>query len=209
MFEDLGYNIETHGQKSFNGVALLSKLPFDEVSRGLPGDDSDTQARFIEGVFSVTGGAIRVASLYLPNGNPVGTDKYAYKFAWMERLEAYAKARLAAEEMFVLAGDYNVIPEPIDARYPERLGRRTRSSSRRLAPASAASSISGSPAPSAPATPSPATTPSGTIRPAPGSGTTASASTTSCSRRSPPTGSSARRSTSARGAGTSRPTTCR
>ena len=121
VFEDLGYNIETYGQKSFNGVALLSKLPFDEVSRGLPGDDSDTQARFIEGVFSIKGGAIRVASLYLPNGNPVGTDKYAYKFAWMERLEDYAKARLAAEEMFVLAGDYNVIPEPIDARYPEVL----------------------------------------------------------------------------------------
>lgn len=117
--EDLGYNVETHGQKSFNGVALLSKLPFDEVSRGMPGDDGDPQARFIEGVFSIPGGAIRVASLYLPNGNPVGTDKYTYKFAWMDRLEAYAKARLAAEEMFVLAGDYNVIPEPIDARYPE------------------------------------------------------------------------------------------
>lgn len=118
-FEDLGYNVETHGQKSFNGVALLSKLPFDEVSRGLPGDDSDVQARFIEGVFSIPGGAIRVASLYLPNGNPVGTEKLTYKYAWMDRLEAYAKARLAAEEMVVLAGDYNVIPEPIDARYPE------------------------------------------------------------------------------------------
>ena len=90
-FEDLGYNVEIHGQKSFNGVALLSKLPFDEVSRGLPGDDADAQARFIEGVFSVKGGAIRVASLYLPNGNPVGTDKFAYKFAWMDRLEAYAQ----------------------------------------------------------------------------------------------------------------------
>jgi exodeoxyribonuclease-3 len=119
VFEDLGYNVEVHGQKSFNGVALLSKLPFDEVSRGLPGDEADAQARFIEGVFSVTGGAIRIASLYLPNGNPVGTEKYAYKFAWMERLEAYAKTRLADEEMFVFAGDYNVIPEPIDARYPE------------------------------------------------------------------------------------------
>ncbi|MCB1499486.1 MAG: exodeoxyribonuclease III [Bauldia sp.] len=118
-FENLGYNIEVHGQKSFNGVALLSRLPFDEVSRGLPGDETDTQARFIEGVFSIKGGALRVASLYLPNGNPVGTEKFTYKFAWMDRLEAYARERLAAEEMFVLAGDYNVIPEPIDARYPE------------------------------------------------------------------------------------------
>lgn len=119
VFEDLGYNVETHGQKGFNGVAILSKLPFDEVSRGLPGDGDDTQARFIEAVFSVGGSAIRVVSLYLPNGNPVGSDKYAYKFAWMERFEAYARERLAAEEAFVLAGDYNVIPEPEDARHPD------------------------------------------------------------------------------------------
>ena len=84
----------------------------------MPATASDEQARFIEGVFSVTGGAIRVVSLYLPNGNPVGSDKFAYKLGWMERLEAYARRRLAAEEMFVLAGDYNVIPEPEDARNP-------------------------------------------------------------------------------------------
>ncbi|MBZ0228048.1 MAG: exodeoxyribonuclease III [Bauldia sp.] len=118
-FEDLGYNIETHGQKGFNGVAILSKLPFDEVSRGLPGEDGDTQSRFIEAVFSVKGGAIRVVSLYLPNGNPVESDKFGYKLAWMERFEAYARARLAAEEAFVFAGDYNVIPEPDDARNPK------------------------------------------------------------------------------------------
>ncbi|MEP0320650.1 exodeoxyribonuclease III [Bauldia litoralis] len=118
-FEDLGYNVETHGQKGFNGVAILSKLPIDEISRGLPGDDEDVQARFIEAVFSVKGGAIRVASLYLPNGNPIGSEKLAYKYAWMDRLEAYAKAHLAAEETFVMAGDYNVIPEPEDARHPE------------------------------------------------------------------------------------------
>lgn len=118
-FEDLGYNVETHGQKGFNGVAILSKLPIDEISRGLPGDDEDVQARFIEAVFSVKGGAIRVASLYLPNGNPVGSEKLTYKYAWMARLEAYARAHLAAEETFVMAGDYNVIPEPEDARHPE------------------------------------------------------------------------------------------
>ena len=118
-FEELGYNVAVHGQKGFNGVALLSKLPFDGVSRGLPGDDSDDQARFIETVVSVGGGALRVASLYLPNGNPTGSAKFDYKLAWMERLEAYAKARLADEEAFALAGDFNVIPEPDDARFPE------------------------------------------------------------------------------------------
>lgn len=115
-FEDLGYNVATHGQKGFNGVAILSKLPFDEVSRGLPGDDSDIQARFIEAVLSVDRGALRVVSLYLPNGNPVETDKFTYKLAWMKRLEAFAKERLRNEEIFVLSGDYNVIPEPEDAK---------------------------------------------------------------------------------------------
>jgi exodeoxyribonuclease-3 len=117
-FGDLGYNIEVHGQKGFHGVAILSKMPFDEVSRGLPGDASDSQARFLEAVFSVKSGALRVASLYLPNGNPIGTEKFVYKLAWMERLEAHIKSRLALEEPFVFAGDYNVIPEPEDAKDP-------------------------------------------------------------------------------------------
>ncbi|MFZ1814179.1 MAG: exodeoxyribonuclease III [Rhizobiaceae bacterium] len=116
--ESLGYNIETHGQKSFNGVAILSRLPFDEINRGLPGDPGDEQARFIEGVFSLPGRALRVVSLYLPNGNPVETEKFAYKLAWMERLETWARAHLALEEAFVLAGDYNVIPQPEDCHDP-------------------------------------------------------------------------------------------
>ena len=119
MFEELGYNVALHGQKSFNGVALLSKLPLEDVSRGLPGNDADDHARFIEAVVSVPSGAIRVVSLYLPNGNPVGTDKFTYKLAWMARLQAYTLLRLAEEEAFVLAGDFNVIPEPIDARFPD------------------------------------------------------------------------------------------
>lgn len=118
--EALGYHVETHGQKGFNGVAILSKLRFDEVNCGLPGDTADEQARFIEGVFSTDKGALRVVSLYLPNGNPIHDPvKFPYKLSWMARLERWAEARLALEEALILAGDYNVIPEPIDARYPE------------------------------------------------------------------------------------------
>lgn len=118
--EALGYHVETHGQKGFNGVAILSKLRFDEVHRGLPGDDEDEQARFIEGVFSTGAGALRVVSLYLPNGNPISEDrKFGYKLRWMARLERWAAERLELEEPLVLAGDYNVIPQPIDAKRPE------------------------------------------------------------------------------------------
>ncbi len=116
--EALGYHVETHGQKGFNGVALLSRLRPDEVNRGLPGDESDEQARFIEGVFTVGPRAIRVCSLYLPNGNPVDSEKYPYKLRWMERLQKFAADRLALEEPLVLAGDYNVIPESIDCHDP-------------------------------------------------------------------------------------------
>jgi exodeoxyribonuclease-3 len=73
----------------------------------------------MEAIFSIDGGAVRIASLYLPNGNPIGTDKFKYKLAWMERLQRHAESRLRLEEPFVLAGDYNVIPEPRDARHPE------------------------------------------------------------------------------------------
>jgi exodeoxyribonuclease III len=114
--EALGYNIQTHGQKTFNGVALLSRLPFDEVSRGLPGDPADEQARYIEGVFSVAGRSLRVASIYLPNGNPAPGEKYDYKLAWMDRLARHAHALLELEEPLVLAGDYNIIPAARDAK---------------------------------------------------------------------------------------------
>ena len=119
--EAAGYHVETHGQKGFNGVAILSKVRPDEVFRGLPGDDEDDQARFMEAVFSTAGGVVRVVSLYLPNGNPVDEDrKFGYKLRWMARLERWAAERLALEEPMVLAGDYNVIPEPLDAKYPEQ-----------------------------------------------------------------------------------------
>ncbi len=117
--EDLGYQVATHGQKSFNGVALLSKIPFDEVTRGLPGDDDDPQARYIEAVFSRPQGVLRVCCLYLPNGNPVTSDKYPYKLAWMKRLYAHARELLRLEEPLVLAGDFNIIPHPRDVHDPE------------------------------------------------------------------------------------------
>ncbi|MGF9562037.1 exodeoxyribonuclease III [Neorhizobium sp. JUb45] len=113
--EALGYHVETHGQKGFNGVAILSKIKPDEVIRGLPGDDGDEQSRYIEAVFSVPTGAIRVASIYLPNGNASDDPvKYPYKLAWMERLRLHAADLLKLEEPLILAGDYNVIPEPHD-----------------------------------------------------------------------------------------------
>ena len=117
-FEALGYNVAVHGQKTFNGVAILSRFPFDEVTPRLPGDREDDHARFIEAQVSVAGRAVRVASIYLPNGNPIGTEKYTYKLKWMDRLLHYAHERMALEEPLVLAGDFNVIPAPRDARDP-------------------------------------------------------------------------------------------
>ena len=116
--ESLGYNVAVHGQKTFNGVALLSKLPFDEVAPGLIGDKEDVQARFLEALVSTKSGVLRVVSLYLPNGNPPATEKYTYKLNWMDRLIAFSRERLKLEEPMVLAGDYNVIPAPADARNP-------------------------------------------------------------------------------------------
>ena len=117
--EELGYTVETHGQKGFNGVAILSKLPLEDVARGLPGDDSDEQARWIEATVIGEAGALRVCGLYLPNGNPAPGPKYDYKLAWMERLEARARDLLSSEEPCLMAGDYNVIPEPRDAKNPQ------------------------------------------------------------------------------------------
>ena len=88
-FEDLGYNIATHGQKGFNGVAILSKLPLEDVARGLPGGEGDEQARYIEATVAGSNAAVRTASIYLPNGNPIGTEKFAYKLAWMARLRRH------------------------------------------------------------------------------------------------------------------------
>lgn len=119
IFEDRGYNVETHGQKSFNGVALLSKLPLEDVTRGLPGDDEDTQARYIEATVAGDSHAIRICGLYLPNGNPVPGPKYDYKLRWMARLLNRAQELLSEEIPFLMAGDYNIIPQAEDAAKPD------------------------------------------------------------------------------------------
>lgn len=117
-FEDLGWRVETHGQKGFNGVAILSRLPLEDVTRGLSGDEADEQARYIEATL-VGRIAVRVAGLYLPNGNPAPGPKYDYKLAWMERLRARAAQLLDLEMPVVMLGDYNVIPQPRDVAHPQ------------------------------------------------------------------------------------------
>ena len=117
-FHRLGYNVAVHGQKTYNGVALVSKTPLEDVRKGLPGDDGDDHARYIEAVVSGPQ-PVRVASIYLPNGNPIGTDRFQYKLNWMQRLKAHASELIAFEEPLALCGDYNVIPEPADADEPK------------------------------------------------------------------------------------------
>ena len=116
-FEDRGYNVATHGQKSFNGVAILSKLPIENFSTGLAGDDTDDQARWIEATV-VGKQAVHICGLYLPNGNPAPGPKYAYKLKWMERLYERAKELIASEIPALMAGDYNIIPQKEDAASP-------------------------------------------------------------------------------------------
>jgi exodeoxyribonuclease-3 len=117
--ESLGYNIAVHGQKALHGVALLSKSPIEDVQRGLPPVDGDAQPRLISALVSGNGSPVRVVSAYMPNGNPIGTEKFDYKLAWLRRLEDWARTELLREEALVIAGDFNIIPEPVDAKYPE------------------------------------------------------------------------------------------
>lgn len=113
-FETRGYACAVHGQKGFNGVAILSKIGLEDVSIGLPGDDSDEQSRFIEATVGAGDSAVRVGCLYLPNGNPQPGPKFDYKLGWMRRLIEHAKAELAHERPYVLLGDYNVCPTDED-----------------------------------------------------------------------------------------------
>ena len=111
----IGYHVEALGQRAYNGVALVSKEPARDVMKGLPGGDGgDEQARYIEATF----GEVRVASIYLPNGNPVESEKFPYKLAWMDRLRAHTATLLEREAPFVLAGDYNICPTDDDVYDP-------------------------------------------------------------------------------------------
>lgn len=136
--EDAGYNIAHHGQKSFNGVAILSRFPLEDVVTGLPGDADDTQARWISATVFGDGRPLRVCCFYAPNGNPVPGPKFNYKHAWMQRLQRAAETLRAGEEAVLLGGDANVIADDADAAQPEdwredALGRpETRAAWRRL-----------------------------------------------------------------------------
>lgn len=114
-FQSLGYDVAVHGQKTYNGVAILSKHPMEDILTGLPGDPDDDQARYIE----ATVNGVRVCGLYLPNGNPVDSDKYPYKLAWMDRLIAHIRDTLLPAELpVVLGGDYNCCPTDRDVYDP-------------------------------------------------------------------------------------------
>ncbi len=117
--EALGYTVAVHGQKGFNGVALLSKRPMEDIRRGLPGDPDDVQSRYIEAVVTGERGVVRVGGLYLPNGNPIDTPKFDYKLSWMRRLITHTSTLLKYEDPLVLLGDFNVIPTDRDAKRPD------------------------------------------------------------------------------------------
>lgn len=119
--EERGYNWAMAGQKSYNGVAILSKYPLEDVLRALPGDESDEQARYIEAVVSVGTQAVRVASVYVPNGQEAGSEKFAYKLAFFDRLAAHLEQLKALEESTVIGGDFNVAPQDIDVYNPTAL----------------------------------------------------------------------------------------
>jgi exodeoxyribonuclease III len=114
FFKELGYESAAVTQKTYNGVAILSRVPMEVVSTRLFGDDLDSHARFLEVMIE----GLRIVNIYLPNGNPVGTEKFAYKLAWMDRLIAQMKLWLADGIPTVVGGDFNVIPEDIDCHKP-------------------------------------------------------------------------------------------
>ncbi len=118
VFEGLGYRSAAVTQKTYNGVAVLSRYPLETVSTTLPGDEEDSHARFLETRVETAQGPVRVVNIYLPNGNPVGTAKFDYKLAWMERLSRQMAAWLRSPEPTLVGGDFNVIPEDIDCHKP-------------------------------------------------------------------------------------------
>lgn len=117
--EELGYNLALYGEKTYNGVAILSKFPLSDVRKGLPGDDGDTHARYVEAVASLPNSAMRVASVYVPNGQEATSDKFQYKLKFLDRFYVHVKSLLAYEEVLVIGGDYNIAPEDADVHDPK------------------------------------------------------------------------------------------
>jgi exodeoxyribonuclease-3 len=119
--EDKGYNLAFTGQKTFNGVAILSKFPLEEIITALPGDESDEQKRYIEALVSTPEGLMRVASAYVPNGQAPDSEKFTYKMNFFDRLARHSQRLLEDDIPLIQGGDYNVAPLPIDVLNPEKL----------------------------------------------------------------------------------------
>ena len=120
--EDTGYNVIFKGQKAYNGVAILSKYPVSDIVTSLYEDeDHNEQARYIECWVDSKNSGIRVASIYLPNGNPINTEKFIYKIEWMTKLKQHVEKLLDNEESIILGGDFNVCPDDRDAANPEAM----------------------------------------------------------------------------------------
>lgn len=115
VFQNLGYHSAVYGQKTYNGVAILSKVPLSKVETGFGDDKEDPAARFI----AATVGKIRVLCAYVPNGQEVGSDKYRYKLQWLSRLKAYLQDRFTKSSKYILCGDFNVAPTPLDVHDPK------------------------------------------------------------------------------------------
>lgn len=113
-FQELHYESAAVTQKAYNGVAVLSRFPIETINTTLAGDEADSHARFLEVIIQ----GIRVIDVYLPNGNPVGSDNFAYKLAWMERLKKQMSSWIAEGKPVLVGGDFNVIPEDIDCHKP-------------------------------------------------------------------------------------------
>jgi len=113
-FKKLGYQCYVHGQKSYNGVSFLSKKKLDYINKQLPGDKIK-QSRFMSTKIKISGKSIELINIYVPNGNPVDTDKYFYKIDWLELLIKYLKNKIQNGSSIIISGDFNIIPEEIDA----------------------------------------------------------------------------------------------
>jgi exodeoxyribonuclease-3 len=114
-FESAGYHVELHGQKTYNGVALISKEPAEDVARGFPGDGEDAQARLIAGTFA----GVRVIDVYVPNGQDVESEKFPYKLGWLKQLHDEIAAAHTPDDPVVLLGDFNIAPDERDLYDPE------------------------------------------------------------------------------------------